>query len=104
MNKEQLFEAIKFAEKKKITPSRLLIMLHLLSCENNEDNMTSISDSVNLLTASVTGQADTLENMGLARRSRDYEDRRIVKLKLTTQGAELAYAIIALTEKTITAE
>lgn len=44
----------------------------------------------------LTQHADRLEAAGLIRRERDADDRRIVRLRLTTEGLELADRVFAV--------
>lgn len=72
------------AYKVKLTLSQIAI-LDILS-RDKESNMSDLARSMNVTTAAMTGIVDRLVRDGYVARSNDLEDRRVIKIKLTSKG------------------
>ena len=72
------------AYKVKLTLSQVAI-LDILS-RGNESNMSDLSRSMNVTTAAMTGIVDRLVRDGYVARANDPDDRRVIKIKLTSKG------------------
>jgi len=70
--------------KLKITMPQFFVM-DILN-HNGETKMTDLAGSVNVTTAAMTGIVDRLVRDGYLIRVNDPEDRRIIKVKLTSKG------------------
>ncbi|PIP20590.1 MAG: hypothetical protein COX40_03905 [Candidatus Omnitrophica bacterium CG23_combo_of_CG06-09_8_20_14_all_40_11] len=73
--------------KGKITLPQFLI-LDFLS-QQGESRMTDMAHFMHVTTAAMTGIVDRLVGYGYVARVYDPEDRRIIKIKLTSKGLEL---------------
>ena len=73
--------------KGKITLPQCLILEFLR--REGETKMTALAKFMNVSTAAMTGIVDRLVRSGYSVRARQLQDRRIVKIKLTTSGQEL---------------
>lgn len=60
----------------------------------DESNMTDLAHLMNVTTAAMTGIADRLVRDGYVVRINDPNDRRIIKIRLTTKGARIVKNII----------
>lgn len=69
-----------------VTASQGYTILALPESENV--TMNTLSDSMGLASSTMTRMVDQLVNKGLARRTTDDEDRRVVRVGLTAQGQE----------------
>jgi len=77
--------------KGKITLPQFLILNFL---HGNEDSkMSDLAHFMSVSTAAMTGMVDRLVKNGYAAREYDPGDRRIIKIKLTNKGDELARKI-----------
>ena len=56
-------------------------------------SLSELSDKIRAQNSTVTGIIDRMEREGLVTRERSKEDRRVVYIKLTTKGRELAQEI-----------
>jgi MarR family transcriptional regulator, organic hydroperoxide resistance regulator len=56
-------------------------------------SLTELSERIRAQNSTVTGIIDRMEREGLVLRERSTEDRRVVHIKLTTKGADLAREI-----------
>ena len=72
------------AYKVKLTLSQIAI-LDILS-RIKESNMSDIARSMNVTTAATTGIVDRLVRDGYVARMNDPDDRRVIKIKLTSKG------------------
>src|SRR5690554_926110 len=76
--------------------SRVLLELHA----QNVHSIGSLASRIYTAEANVSALCKKLENQGLLRRFRDPQDERVVKVRLTDQGADLARAIdLAINER-----
>ncbi len=75
-------------EKGKITISQM-VLLELVHAKK-ECKMTDVSKVLGVTKSAVTGLTDRLLSMGLLRRTRLRVDRRIVKIRLTPKGINIA--------------
>ncbi|MFE7742731.1 MarR family winged helix-turn-helix transcriptional regulator [Nocardia sp. NPDC057455] len=64
------------------------------SGEPFELNPSALADTLMLSRAGMTGRLDRLESAGLVRRVPDAQDRRAVRVALTTAGRELVDAVV----------
>ncbi len=78
--------------KLKITMPQFFVM-DILN-HNGETKMTDLAGSVNVTTAAMTGIVDRLVRDGYLIRVSDPEDRRIIKVKLTSKGSSVVRNII----------
>ena len=69
-----------------------MIILEILRAQN-ECKMGDLSRMLGVTKSAVTGLTDRLIKVGLARRRRSKEDRRVVKIKLTPKGSSLSKQI-----------
>src|SRR5882672_5876399 len=53
-------------------------------------SLSELSEKIRAQNSTVTGIIDRMEREGLVTRERSKEDRRVVHIRLTTKGAELA--------------
>lgn len=83
----------------KVTLPQLLV-LDLLS-KQGDSKMSDIAHSMHVTTAAMTGVADRLVRDGYALRVYDPQDRRIVRIKLTAEGARLISRINAHRRKMV---
>lgn len=72
------------AYKVKLTLSQIAI-LDILS-RDKESNMSDLARSMNVTTAAITGIVDRLVRDGYVTRVSDPDDRRVIKIKLTSKG------------------
>ena len=56
-------------------------------------SLSELSERINAQNSTVTGIIDRMEREGLVVRARSTEDRRVVNIRLTTRGTEVARAI-----------
>lgn len=56
-------------------------------------SLTALSESMQTRNNTVTGIIDRMESAGLVRRLRDETDRRVVRIRLTPQGARVARSV-----------
>lgn len=75
-------------KKGKITISQM-VLLELVHAKK-ECKMTDVSKVLGVTKSAVTGLTDRLLSMGLLRRTRLRVDRRIVKIRLTPKGINIA--------------
>jgi DNA-binding MarR family transcriptional regulator len=80
-----------------LTYPQYLVLLTLW--EHGSRQMGEIAESLHLATHAVSPIVDRLEDAGLARRSRDRIDGRIVNVALTGTGAELEAAAAAVQDQ-----
>ncbi len=73
--------------KSKITMAQFFVLNHLL--KQQESMMKDIARFLNVTTAAATGIVDRLVKYGYIQRIFDAADRRIIRIKLTSRGAEL---------------
>lgn len=78
--------------KMKITLPQFAILQTLH--KQGQSRMTDLARLLNVTTAAMTGIADRLVRDGYARRNRDPEDRRIVKISLTNKGSKIVKSLI----------
>lgn len=77
--------------KGKITLPQFLIMDFLN--EKGEPKMTGLADFMHVSTAAMTGTVDRIIRYDYAQRVYDPEDRRIIRIKLTSKGIALVRKI-----------
>ena len=70
--------------KMKITLPQFAIMTMLE--REKEANMTDLAKAMSVTTSAMTGVVDRLVRDGYAHRLRDSQDRRIIRIKLTSRG------------------
>ncbi len=76
--------------------SRILLELHL----HEIHTIGSLATGIYVAETNASAMCKKLENQGLLRRFRDCQDERVVKVRLTDQGAALARAIdLAMNQK-----
>ena len=76
--------------------SRVLLELHAQELHS----IGSLAGRIHAAEANVSAMCKKLENQGLLRRFRDPQDERVVNVRLTGQGADLARAIdLAINER-----
>ena len=63
--------------------------LHTLAAAGGRLSARALGRECDMLASTATGVVDRLELHGLVERERDNDDRRVVWIKLTEQGAEL---------------
>ena len=83
----------------KITPPQLIILelLHKL----DESGMTDLARILNVTTAAMTGIIARLVRNGYVVRASDPNDRRIVRVRLTSKGAKTAKNMLEYRKKMI---
>jgi DNA-binding MarR family transcriptional regulator len=69
------------------------ILQRLASSEPNWLNVQELADSLHVEAPSVTRKTQELEASGLVERSHSKEDRRVVIIKLTSKGKDLAQTL-----------
>ncbi|MDI6606304.1 MAG: MarR family transcriptional regulator [Candidatus Omnitrophota bacterium] len=79
-NRNELFKG-------RISMPQFLILSFLY--HQGESNMTALAKYMSVSTAAITGIADRLVRDNYAVRTYEPDDRRIIKIKLTTKGGEL---------------
>lgn len=79
--------------KGKITLPQFLILEFLH--RKDESKMTALAHFVGVTTAAITGIVNRLVRDGFVVRENQPEDRRIIKIKLTSKGAELVKKVNA---------
>ena len=67
--------------------------------ENNGQSLTAIGKSLHADKPTVTGVVDRLEQKGFVKKSRDLEDRRIIRVYLTTKGKNVSSRLPELAER-----
>ena len=77
--------------KGKITLPQFLILGFLHN--NGDSKMCAIAKFMSVTTAAMTGMVDRLEGLGYVKREPEPEDRRIIKVVLTSKGRELVNKI-----------
>jgi len=77
--------------KGKITLPQFLILGFLYN--NSNSKMCAIAKFMSVTTAAMTGMVDRLERSGYVKREPEPEDRRIIKVVLTSKGQELVNKI-----------
>lgn len=77
--------------KGKITLPQFLILGFLHN--NGDSKMCAIAKFMSVTTAAMTGMVDRLETSGYVKREHEPEDRRIIKVVLTSKGQELVNKI-----------
>jgi MarR family transcriptional regulator, organic hydroperoxide resistance regulator len=65
------------------------MVLHTLAGAGGRLSARELGRECDMLASTATGVVDRLELHGLVERERDHEDRRVVWIKLTEQGAQL---------------
>ena len=65
------------------------MVLHTLAAAGGRLSARELGRECDMLASTATGVVDGLELHGLVERERDNDDRRVVWIKLTEQGAEL---------------
>lgn len=85
--------------KGKITLPQFVILDFLLN--KQVANMTEISRFMGVSTAAITGIVDRLVKYGYVARMPEPQDRRIIKIMLTSTGSSLAKKIIQQRRKTV---
>ena len=78
--------------KLKITMPQFFVM-DILN-HNGETKMTDLAGSVNVTTAAMTGIVDRLVRDGYLIRVNDPDDRRIIKVRLTSKGSSVVRSIV----------
>lgn len=74
-----------------VTPPQVLLMDYLFS--NGGSKMKDLASFMMVSTAAATGIVDRLVKAGYARRLFEPDDRRIIKISLTTRGSELLHKL-----------
>jgi len=77
--------------KGKITLPQFLILGFLHN--NSDSKMCAVAKFMSVTTAAMTGMVDRLERLGYVKREHEPEDRRIIKVVLTSKGQELVNKI-----------
>lgn len=72
------------AKGEKLSPSQLVLLVQLKISGGMK--ATEIAEFVGVTPGAVTAMCDKLEKAGLVERVRDSEDRRVVTMKLTSEG------------------
>jgi len=74
-----------------------LVHLHVLTVLDIEGPlpMRALAESLDVSQASATGIVDRMEQRGLVERSRDDEDRRVVRVALTAAGRQMVEGVAA---------
>ena len=68
-----------------------IIKLHLEVVNKNENlTLSGLASKLGITTAAITGIADSIEKLGLARRVINPSDRRVIQLELTSRGNHFA--------------
>lgn len=82
-----------------LTPFHYLV----LCCLWEEDGLSTsgIAEKLGQLGATLTGVVDRMEERNLVYRERDLQDRRIVRIWLTSEGEKLKDVLPAIGEETI---
>lgn len=85
--------------KSKITMAQFFVLNHLF--KQQESMMKDIALFLNVTTAAATGIVDRLVKYGYIQRIFDTADRRIIRVKLTSRGAELVKKVNAEKKKRV---
>ena len=88
------------AYKVKLTLSQIAI-LDILS-RNKESNMSDMARSMNVTTAAMTGIVDRLVRDGYVARKNDPDDRRVIKIRLTSKGSAAVKSALENKKRMIT--
>lgn len=80
-------ESDKFCKIKITLPQ--FVVLEMLT-RDGELRMTDLSSSINVTTAAMTGIVDRLVRDGYVTRANDLKDRRVIKVKPTARGIQVA--------------
>ncbi len=78
--------------KLKITMPQFFVMDYLN--HNGETRMTDLAEFVNVTTAAMTGIVDRLVRDGYLMRVSDPDDRRIIKVRLTSKGSSIVRNVV----------
>ncbi len=73
----------------RLTPSEFEVLLALRASAAQQLSPTHLARGQRMSSAGITGLVDQLVTFGLASRSREPQDRRRVRVSLTSQGSEL---------------
>lgn len=79
------------ARKHDLTSAQLAVMK--LLANTGELSLTALSESMQVRNSTVTGIIDRMESAGLVKRVRSETDRRMVLVRLTSQGRKLVRSI-----------
>ncbi len=85
--------------KVKITLPQMVVLETLR--RHGELNMTDLAGALKVTTAAMTGLSDRLVRDGYAKRVNDPDDRRVVKIKLTAKGINMADHMAEQKKKTV---
>jgi DNA-binding MarR family transcriptional regulator len=83
---EQFMQACRQARAENLTAITVVHALALIGHSDNGATMTTVAEKVGFSTAACTSMIDQLEKMNLVRRDRDAKDRRIIIVRVTTEG------------------
>ncbi len=86
-NMDQILHALR---SRKIPFGILHAIINLHIANDEKMNLRTLAASINVTTAAVTNIADTMENLGFARRLVSSDDRRTTWLRLSPKGSAFA--------------
>ena len=81
-----------------LTPQQHQVLVALRARQSGEMSVGELAEALYLKPHSVSGLADRLQTLGLVRRLRDSNDRRIIRLQITPSGRTLM-ASLSLTHR-----
>ena len=87
------------AANNRITAPQLVCLLHVV--HHGPVTATALSRAVHLSPSTIVGILDRLEEKGLASRERGRTDRRLVNVRATAAGAELAHSAPSPLQQTL---
>lgn len=71
---------------------RVLLDVHL---NNGDLSMKELAINTSMYPATLTGVADTLEKLGLVKRTPERKDRRIIRIQTTKRGEEFLAEVMS---------
>ena len=92
--------SLETAEASGLTLNQALLLVRL---REGARTMTDLKHELDVTTGAVTGLVDRLERLGLVQRTANAEDRRVVCLTLTEEGARAQSVFAALWESRVSA-
>ena len=69
-----------------LSPPQAQLLITIASSDNGGLSVKELAESINVTPGAITQFADVLIEKGLVKRESDANDRRIVRMKLTTSG------------------